>query len=360
MTTTIQAVEATALRFPLSRPISSALGAYTHVDATAVRLHAKDGLTGFGISAGLGGAASAAMVPYIESELAPLAVGQDALAPEALWHRLWSPNKPRMRAGLGVWALSAIDIACWDLVGKAAGLSLHRLLGGFRNDVPVYGSGGWHSLSDDELIAECRAFASQGITAYKYKIGTPRDEERTALLRREMGDGFTLFADANQRFTVAEALETTRMLADYEVAWIEEPVLADSTDDLAEVAASSPVPVAAGENVYFRWGFREICDRRAASYLQPDVGRCGGVTEFIKVAHLADAYNLALSSHLWHELSISLVGAVSAGFMVEYAELIPPDTLTRPFEVIDGRIEVPDVPGHGVEVTPEAMKRFAV
>jgi D-arabinonate dehydratase len=357
---TIQTVEATALRFPLAKPIASALGSYTHVDAAAVTLRTDDGLTGFGISAGLGGAASAAIVPYIDAELAPLAIGQDALAPAALWHRMWSPNKPRMRAGLGVWALSAIDIACWDLVGKAAGLPLHSLLGGFRSEVPVYGSGGWHTLTDDELLAECRAFASDGITAYKYKIGTQRDEERTALLRREMGEDFTLLADANQSFTVIEALETARMLADYDVAWIEEPVLADSTDDLAEVAASSPIPVAAGENVYFRWGFREICDRRAASYLQPDVGRCGGVTEFMKTAHLADAYNLFLSSHLWHELSISLVGAVSAGFMVEYAELIPADAMTRAFQVVDGHIRVPDVPGHGVEVTPEAIKRFAV
>jgi D-arabinonate dehydratase len=265
-----------------------------------------------------------------------------------------------MRAGIGVWALSAVDIAVWDLVGKASGLPVHRLLGGFVEEVPVYGSGGWHSLDDDALIDECQAFAKQGIRAYKYKIGSHRDLERTELLRREMEDDFTLFADANQRFTVTHALETAHMLADYGVAWIEEPVLADSTDDLAEVAASSPVPVATGENVYFSWGFREICDRRAAAYLQPDVGRCGGVTEFTKVARLAESYNLALSSHLWHELSISLVGASRAGFMVEYAELIPPDAWTHPFEVIDGKIRVPDVPGHGVELTPEAMSRFAV
>jgi len=353
-------VETTALRFPLPAPITTALSTYTHVDATAVRVHSEGGPTGFGITAGLGGFAGVAVKPYIDAELAPFAVGQDALSPEAVWHRMWSPNKPRMRAGLGVWALSAVDIACWDLVGKAAGLPVHRLLGGFRDDVPVYGSGGWHSLTDDDLIDECQGFAVMGITAYKYKIGSPRDRERTALLRREMGDDFTLFADANQRFTVTEAVETARMLADHGVAWIEEPVLADSTDDLAEVAAASPVPVAAGENVYFRWGFREICDRRAAAYLQPDVGRCGGITEFAKIAHLADAYNLALSSHLWHELSISLVGASRQGFMAEFAELIPPDALTRPFEVSDGHVRVPDVPGHGVELTDEAMTRFAV
>ncbi len=357
---TIRAVETTALRFPLPNPITTALATYTHVDATAVHVQTKEGLIGFGITAGLGGSAGAAIKPYIDSELAPLAIGQDALAPEAVWNRMWSPNKPRMRGGLGVWALSAVDIACWDLVGKAAGLPVHRLLGGFREDVPVYGSGGWHSLADDELITECQEFASRGITAYKYKIGSPRDAERTTLLRREMGDDFTLFADANQRFTVAEALESAQMLADHGVAWIEEPVLADSSDDLAEVAASSAVPVAAGENVYFRWGFREICDRRAAAYLQPDVGRCGGITEFTKIGHLADAYNLALSSHLWHELSISLVGASPSGFMVEFAELIPPDALTQPFEVVDGHIRVPEVPGHGVELTPEALTRFAV
>jgi L-alanine-DL-glutamate epimerase-like enolase superfamily enzyme len=358
--TTIRAVETTALRFPLPVPITTALSTYTHVDATAVQIHTEGGLTGFGMTAGLGGFAGAAIKPYIDAELAPLAVGQDALSPEALWHRMWGPNKPRMRGGLGAWALSAVDIACWDLVGKSAGLPVHRLLGGFREDVPVYGSGGWHSLSDPDLVAECQGFADRGITAYKYKIGSSRDRERTALLRREMGDDFVLFADANQRFTVVEALESARMLADHGVAWIEEPVLADSTDDLAEVAAASPVPVAAGENVYYRWGFREICDRRAAAYLQPDVGRCGGITEFAKIAHLADAYNLALSSHLWHELSISLVGASRRGFMVEFAELIPAGAVTHDFAVVDGHIRVPETPGHGLELTDDAMTRFAV
>ena len=288
--TAIRSVESTPLRFPLPKPISSALGAYTHVDATVVRLDTEGRLTGFGVSAGLGGSASAAMVPYIEAELAPLTVGQVALAPEALWHRLWRANKPRMRAGLGVWALSALNIACWDLVGKAADLPLHRLLGG----------------------------------------------------------------------SVSEAIEASRMLADHGVEWPEEPVLADSIADLAAVARASAVPVAAGENVYFRWGFREICDQRAATYLQPDVGRVGGITEFVKVAHLADAHNLYLSSHLWHELSISLIGASASGFMAEYAESVPSDTLTHPFEVVAGHIQLPDVPGHGVEITQAALSRFGL
>jgi L-alanine-DL-glutamate epimerase-like enolase superfamily enzyme len=226
--------------------------------------------------------------------------------------------------------------------------------------VPVYGSGGWHTLSDEELLEECQGFASQGITAYKFKIGTSRDEERIGLLRREMGDGFTLYSDANQGYNVREAVEASAMLASFGVEWIEEPVLADTVDDLAEVAEKSLVPVATGENIYTRWGFREVCERRAAAYLQPDVGRLGGITEFRKVAVLADAFNLSLSSHLAHEISVSLVGASPAGFKAEYMEFFPEGTFTQSFQASDGVVRVPDVPGHGMEFTAEAMTRFGV
>ncbi len=345
----IRSVDVAPLSLPLARPISSALGTYTSVEGVSVVIR-TDGATGFGFNLGLGGSPGAAMAAYIRDELSPLVLGQNALAPEALWHRMWSPNKARMRGGLGAWALSAIDIACWDVVAKTAGLPLHTLLGGFRTRVPVYGSGGWHSLTDAELVDECERFATLGITAYKYKVGSPADLRRTTTLRQAMGDDFMLLADGNQGFDVRRAVETSSMLADHGVAWFEEPVLADTVSDLAEVASRSSVPIAAGENAYFRWGFREICDRRAASVLQPDVVRCGGVTEFRKIATLAEAHNLALSSHLWHELSITLVGASPAGWMAEYTDLLPEGTWTVDFTVVDGAIEVPKTPGHGVDL----------
>ena len=356
---TIRSIDATRLPLPLARPVSSSLGTYHHLDCVVVSLRTEDGPLGWGFTTGLGGAWGSAVVEYIEHELAPLAVGRDALAPEALWQALWGPNKARQRAGLGVWALSAVDIACWDVVAKQAGLPLHTLLGGYTKRVPVYGSGGWLDISDAELVAECEGFAARGITGYKYKIGSDRDAERTALLREAMGDDFVLLTDANQRFNVREAVEASHMLADFGVAWLEEPVYADTVDDLAEVARASAVPVAAGENVYLRWGFRELCERRAAGFLQPDVGRCGGITEFRKIAALADAYNLSLSSHLVHELSISLVGACPRGWAAEYMELIPDGLLTRDFEVVEGFMEVPDVPGHGVEFTAEGIDRYS-
>lgn len=356
---TITGIEATAFTVPHARPIGSALGTYDGAGWIVVHVHTADGPTGCGFTMGLDTRGNAAVLACIEHDLAPLAEGRDALAPEALWQAMWSPMKPRMRAGIGLQALSAIDIACWDIVARSAGLPLNRLLGGYRQDVPVYGSGGWVTLDDGELIAECQEFAEQGITAYKLKIGTPRDIERIALLRREMGDSFTLLVDANQKYNVREAIEVSRRLAEYGVAWLEEPVIADSVDDLAEVARQSAVPIAAGENAYLRWGFRELCERRAVSYLQPDAVRCGGVTEFMKAAHLADAYNLSLTSHLAHELHVSLVGASPSGNLVEVVNLFDADLFTHEFKVADGRLGVPDVAGHGVEFNMDMVRRLA-
>ncbi len=356
MTLPIRSVEVRPQRFPLRRPIRSALGSYGHVESVLVAVH-TDGPSGTGFAMGLGGTWGRAVAAYLVDELTPLAVDQDALEPEALWHRLWSPNKARMRAGLGVWALSAIDIAIWDVRAQHHGETLHTMLGGAGGRVPVYGSGGWHDLDDAELVAECESFANQGVRAYKYKVGSPRDLERTRVLRSAMGDDFTLLADANQGLTVEGAIELSAMLHDFGVGWIEEPVVADSIEDLARVAASSSVPVAVGENLYFEWGFRDVCARRAAAYLQPDVARCGGVTEFRKIAALAERNGLHLSSHLWHELSVSLVGASPAGWAVEYADLLPPGTFTRDFPIVDGHLEIPAEGGHGLMFSPPVWGR---
>lgn len=173
-----------------------------------------------------------------------------------------------------------------------------------------------------------------------------------------MGDGFTLYAHANQRFNVRQAVEASHWLADMNVAWLEEPVLAECVDDLATVARDSHVPVAVGDNAYARWGFLEICVRQAATYLQPDVVRCGGITEFKRIADLADVYKLSLTSHLVHELHVSLIGAHRVGTMVEYMDFMPDGTLKNDFSVRHGLLTVPDVAGHGVEFNFERLAPF--
>lgn len=334
---------------------------------TAVYVHTDSGPTGFGYTSQIGSKAAPAIAAYIREELAPTIVGANALAPEALWQRMWGPNKSRMRGGLGVQALSALDIACWDIVAKVAGLPLWSILGGFQRDVPVYGSGGTPNYLDAELLKECTYFANAGITSYKFKIGDSSvyeghssDADRIAMLRKEFGGDFTLYADANQRYTVSQAIEASKMLADFDIAWFEEPVLCDLLSDLATVAAASPVPVAAGENNYMRWEFREMCTKRAASFLQPDPVLCGEITEFRKIAHLADAFGLSLCTHLCHELGASLVGAFPSGHSCEYYMQFPTEMWTNDFIPLNGRVTAPDVPGHGLELSDAARSRYGL
>ena len=321
MTLKIHSISAKSAKVPLKREIGSAGGNKSSLDYLIVELKTEEGISGFGYTMGLGGNGSKAMAPYIQNELAPLVIGEDVSSPERIWNTLWSPNKARMRGGLGVMSISALDTACWDAFSKSVSMPLHTILGGYRIKVPVY-------------------------------------EERIALLRKEIGNEITLLVDSNQKYNIKDAIEVSSMLANYDVKWFEEPVLADSIDDLAEFSKKSAVPVAAGENSYMRWGFREICERKAAAYLQPDVGRCGGVTEFRKIAHLAEAFNLDLCSHLLEEVSVCLIGATPAGCMVEYADLLPADSLTHDFVVHDGHIEVPENLGHGVTFTKDALKSF--
>jgi len=353
----IARVEAIALRIPLERPIGSALAPYRAIDGMAVLVYDATGAVGTGFTMSLGGNAGATLARYVEDELALGLIGADPDDPEAVWQSMWAPNKPRMRAGLGVWALSAIDIAVWDLHGKRQGRALHEMLGGGA-PVPVYGSGGWHTLTDDEMVAEAQAFASEGIGAYKFKLGAGRDAERIARLRAAMGDDYTLYADANQSCTVEEAIEVSHMLADFGVGWLEEPVVADSLDELVAVAAASAVPVAAGENISLRWRFREILERRAVEFIQPDVVRCGGVTEFRKVIAMAAEHGIALSTHLWHELHVGVLGTSPSVPLAEYAPLLPTGIFTRAYPVVDGHLAPPDAPGHGVEFAPGMLERY--
>jgi L-alanine-DL-glutamate epimerase-like enolase superfamily enzyme len=366
----IESVEVVPLWVPLvdtpSRRFESDASTRVGLNCVGMYLHTKNGPKGFGYSLEMSSSRTSALTTIIEN-LEPSIIGMNALQPAALWDRVWKANHPKMLGGLGMWALSIIDNACWDVLAKSANMPLNTLLGGFKSIVPVYGSGGRRGLSDADLVTECVEFAKRGVRAYKFKIGDRQlagghssDETRIALLRGEMGDDFVLFADGNQNYDVREAIEVSRMLRDYGIAWFEEPVIADSVSDLAAVAAASSVPIAAGENVYARWGFKELCETRAAAYLQPDLGRCGGVSEAIKIAALADAYNLKLCTHVAPELAVSVVGAFPCGYMVEYLEHAPDDLWSEAFAIDDGFLHVPQIPGHGVDFSDEAKKRYAV
>jgi L-alanine-DL-glutamate epimerase-like enolase superfamily enzyme len=266
------------------------------------------------------------------------------------------------KKGVPMYAISAVDIGLWDILGKVAGQPVWQLLGGHGEPAPVYGSGGFLPYSMDQLVAEAEGFRAKGCTHYKFKIGREdvlENVERARTLRQMLGDDLGIMVDANQRWDVATNIRVGNLLAECGLTWYEEPVLADNIDQCAEVAHSIPVPVATGENEYTRYGFRDLIEAAAAQYLNPDIHRCGGFTEIMRISHLAAAYDIKIAPHLVPELSVHVLVSIPNPSLVEVLAGSPRDLFETPVEIVDGRLAPPTAPGHGIVFAKDALKRYA-
>jgi L-alanine-DL-glutamate epimerase-like enolase superfamily enzyme len=355
----IVSIESQLLRVPTPHPISLAFPEHKLVTVT---IRTDQDLVGFGYSLVFGGAGGEAVQTFLETRLKPLLIGEDPLFVERLWERMYRADRGMRRVGVAGYAVAALDIGLWDLVGKAAGLPLYQLWGAATDRVPAYGSGGWPKYSIDELIAEARRYAAMGCRYYKMKIHHPdprANRERVHAVRQALGDGVQLMVDANQRLDVLEAIRQAELLEDLGLVWFEEPVLADDAAACAEVARAIRIPVATGENNQTRFEFRELIERRAARYLMPDVCRANGFSETLRIGRLAAAYQVAVSPHVVHELSLHVVGALSNGFLVEFIDWAPADLFEGMPACEDGHFRIPDRPGHGIALAPEAIRKYA-
>jgi L-alanine-DL-glutamate epimerase-like enolase superfamily enzyme len=345
---------------PLQRSIRTAIHDIRSVGALLVTLEGGDGLVGEGYLF-VPGTRQLRVLEEMVLSLKPLVIGADPEFSEALWRSLWSGINFYGHKGISVFALSAIDMAVWDLRGKALGKPIHRLLGGCHSTVPTYASGGlWLGASIDELVAEARSFIAAGFRAMKMRLGKPRieeDVERVAAVRQAIGPDIALMADANQGFTVDHAIRLGRRLEAFGLAWFEEPVPAYDLEGSARIAAALDTPIASGETEYARYGFRDMLERKAADVLMPDLGRVGGVSEFVRVAHMADAVDVPVSSHIYTEQSIGLVAALGNATYLEHMPWF--ETLFRErLELREGRVLVPERPGFGFTFDPDAVERY--
>jgi L-alanine-DL-glutamate epimerase-like enolase superfamily enzyme len=215
----------------------------------------------------------------------------------------------------------------------------------------------------EDVVEEAQRYVAAGLRHYKLKVHHPDPREnrrRVEAVRRAVGDGVRLMVDVNQKLDVLGNIRLAAALDDFDLLWYEEPVLADDIAACAEVARAIRIPVATGENHYTRFEFRELCERRAARYLMPDVCRANGFSETLKIGHLAAAHQLLVSPHVVHELSVHVAGALSNGFLVEYMDWMPPDLFVdvpRP-DPADGLIAIPDRPGHGMALAPGAERKY--
>lgn len=239
----------------------------------------------------------------VESLLAPLIMDKDALDVGARWEEMVRAARNAGRQGAIGYAISAVDVALWDLKARLVGLPLHRLLGAVRQTVPIYGSGGFTTYSPDQLAAQLGGWRDQGIPRVKIKIGeswgtdTERDGDRIRQAREIIGEDAALFVDANGAYTSKQAIRLMDSVADARVTWFEEPVSSDDLDGLRAVREAVGADVAAGEYGFDLVYFRRMCEARAVDCLQVDATRCGGITEWMRAAAVAASFGLEVSGH---------------------------------------------------------------
>lgn len=350
-------------RIPLAETLVSAKFTLTHRELVIVDVATDGGVAGTGwfTTPGVGAAAARQLA---EEHMAPLLIGEDPRNHELLWDRLWAKCHFAGPGGLTTLAISGIDIALWDIKGKLAGEPLHRLLGGCRTRVGVYASSINLHLDRDRLLAQVEGQLAAGYRAFKIKLGRPtaeEDLERCRAVRALIGPECDLMLDANQKWRAGEAVQRLAMLAETKPLFIEEPILSDDVAGHARLRAASTVPVAVGEQLCNRYEFWNYVREGAADFLQPCVWKVGGMTEWMKVAAMAQCANLTISPHGALELSLHLAAAIPNSdrieniFGVSLHELGATTVETR---IVDGMAAPGEEPGHGVVFDGPALERY--
>ncbi|VGO11355.1 mandelate racemase/muconate lactonizing enzyme family protein [plant metagenome] len=365
---------------PVERPFTSSRGwLYKTRGSCIVEIETQDGVVGWGECYGPSQVARA----FIESQYAPRLIGRDAFDVEVIWEDLYNRIKDYGNKGMSISALSGIDIALWDIIGKVCGKPVHKLIGGaYRTEVQAYATGLYFIDMDrliEEAVEEAQGYAAEGFTAVKMKIGlgSPRlDIERVAAVRRAVGDDVRLMVDANHCFTVPQAIRLGRELEQLNVEWFEEPISPEDVDGYVEVTRALDMAVAGGENEFTRWGFRDLVSRKAMDIIQPDVCAAGGISECRKIATLAAAHGVECVPHAWG----SAIGlAATLHFLAALPDQppsyrpMPPllefeqcenpfrDFLSaEPIVQTGGVVRIPTGAGLGIDVRREVLDKYRV
>jgi L-alanine-DL-glutamate epimerase-like enolase superfamily enzyme len=329
---------------------TDAIQAFTRQETPIVRIFTDDGLMGAGYSYTIG-TGGRSVVELIHRHLAPQLIGRDPAMVEQIWKDLFFHTHATAIGAITALALAAIDTALWDLRCRRAGLPLHVMAGGAQDKVPLYSTeGGWLHIPTEALIEDAIQAKARRFGGCKIKIGRPHvceDVPRLAAVREAVGPEFEIMVDANQAFTVDEAIRRARHFEPLDLAWFEEPMPAEDLGGHVRLSAATTLPVAVGESMYSISHFREYLQRGACSIVQVDVARIGGITPWLKTAHLAEAFNVPVCPHFLMELHVALVAAVPNGRWVEYIPQL--DDITTEHMLIEHGFAVPSSsPGLGI------------
>jgi len=346
----VTSVETGVYRIPLSVPLSdSTHGTMPNFELLVLRLRCDEGLEGLGYAYTIRG--MRAVKGLIDDLLVDILVGEDPFSTEDIWEKMWWATHFVGRGGVATLAMAGCDIALWDAKAKTTSRSLAELLGGSRKRIPAYTGGVDLEFPLQALLDQAVRSLEEGFKAIKMKVGRPNpseDMERVKAMRQVVGDHTTLMVDANMGWSVEQAIRIAHAMEPYDIYWLEEPTIPDDVSGHARIARSISIPLACGENLYTKHEFRRYLEAGALAFVEPDVVRVGGITEWMKIAALAASYNLPVTSHGVDELAVHLLAAIpNASYLERHAFRID-DFLQEPFTYRDGHLEVPQRPGHGV------------
>ena len=350
-------------RIPLPVALSdSTHGTMTAFELITVRLRDADGEEGVGYTytTGHNGRAIHATLAHDISEIA---AGADADCIEQIWSKVWWGLHYGGRGGPSVLALSALDIALWDLKARRARLPLWKLLGGNDPNVPCYAGGIDLDFTIEALLEQTDGNLKKGFRAIKMKVGRERlseDVARIAAMRKHLGDGFPLMVDANMKWTVDESIKRARAFQPFDLVWLEEPTIPDDVAGHARIVREGGMPIATGENMRTLWEFKHMIAAGGVTYPEPDVTNCGGVTVFMKVAHLAEAFNLPVTSHGAHDVTVQLLAACPNRSYLETHGFGLDRYIAEPMRITEGNAIAPDRPGHGVAFEWKGLEKVVV
>ena len=355
----IAAVEGAHYHIPLPVTLSdSTHGEMSAFQLVTVRVKDDEGGEGLGYTYTAGRGAQA-ILSIIRHDLAPLVLGEDPRRVERIWEKMWWGIHYTGRGGVAGFGISAVDIALWDLNARRAGEPLWRFLGGHDPGVRAYAGGIDLHFTDEALLEQAHGFLAKGFRAVKMKVGRPllsEDLRRVAAVRELLGADTPLMVDANMHWRIDEAIRASRALAEYGVYWLEEPTIPDDVAGHAAIMRQGALPVAAGENLHTVFEFRNYIDAGAVAFPEPDVSNCGGVTIWMKIAHMAEAHNLPVTSHGVHDLHVHLLAAVPNASFLEVHGFGLERFIRNPLDIVDGVATAPDRPGHGVEMDWDALE----
>jgi L-alanine-DL-glutamate epimerase-like enolase superfamily enzyme len=341
---------------------TDAIQSFVTQETPLLRIICADGAEGTGYTYTIGTGGSS-VVALLRDHLCPRLLGRDAAEVERIWKELFFHTHATAVGEITSLALAAIDTALWDLRCRRAGLPLHVMAGGAQRQVPVYTTeGGWLHLAPQELVEQTLRAKAEGFRGAKIKVGRPHvseDMARLAAVRTAVGDAFEIMVDANQAFSVGEAIRRARHYADLDLAWFEEPLPAEDIDGHVRLSRSTTLPVAVGESLYHPSHFREYLQRGACAIVQADVARVGGITPWLKVAHLAETFNMPICPHFLMELHVGLCAAVPNAAWVEYIPQLDDITSSR-LVIRDGHAIPSAEPGLGIAWDWKAIKGRAV